>query len=88
MKRETANRRARNISSIILNEEEIFEFLKFIKNDYGNLLDSPLAQRRYERDKERELRIDEQLKGLYSSTLFVHQMSSFTTTTKYGVITN
>ncbi len=50
MKRETANRRARNISSIILNEEEIFEFLKFIKNDYGNLLDSPLAQRRYERD--------------------------------------
>ncbi|WP_150284441.1 hypothetical protein [Rummeliibacillus sp. TYF-LIM-RU47] len=50
-KRETANRRARNISSIILNKEEIFEFLKFIKNDYGNLLDSPLAQRRYERDK-------------------------------------
>lgn len=42
-KREATNRRARNISSIILNDEEIFKFLKFIKNDYGNLLDSPLA---------------------------------------------
>ncbi|GEL05509.1 tyrosine recombinase XerS [Rummeliibacillus stabekisii] len=62
-KRETANRRARNISSIILNEEEISEYLEFIKNDYGNLLDSPLAQRRFERDKERDIAINSLILG-------------------------
>lgn len=62
-KRKTANRRTRNISSILLNEEEISEYLEFNKNDHGYLIDSPLAQRGFERDKERDIAIISLIQG-------------------------
>lgn len=62
-KRETANRRARSISSVILNEDEINEYLEFIKNGYGEQLHSPLAKRRYERDSARDLAINSLILG-------------------------
>ena len=56
-KKETASRRAQKISSVILNEHEINEFLKFIEREYEAALESALARQRFKRDKERDLAI-------------------------------
>ncbi|MGF9977332.1 tyrosine recombinase XerS [Viridibacillus arvi] len=62
-KRETANRRARNISSVLLNEAELNEYLQFIKNGYGDQLTSSTTKLRYERDLERDLAINSLILG-------------------------
>lgn len=56
-KKETASRRAQKISSIILNEHEINDFLQFIEQKYETSLKSGLARQRFNRDKERDLAI-------------------------------
>ena len=56
-KKETASRRAQKISSVILNEHEINDFLQFIENAYEATLESALARQRFNRDKERDLAI-------------------------------
>lgn len=56
-KKETANRRAQKISSVILNEHEINDFLQFIEHAYEARLASGLARQRFNRDKERDLAI-------------------------------
>lgn len=56
-KKETANRRAQKISSVILNEHEINDFLQFIEHAYEATLESGLARQRFTRDKERDLAI-------------------------------
>lgn len=56
-KKETASRRAQKISSVILNEHEINDFLQFIEDEYETTLESALARQRFIRDKERDLAI-------------------------------
>ncbi|EIM08334.1 site-specific tyrosine recombinase XerS [Planococcus antarcticus DSM 14505] len=56
-KKETASRRAQKISSVILNEHEIHDFLQFIEQEYETTLTSGLARQRFNRDKERDLAI-------------------------------
>lgn len=56
-KKETASRRAQKISSVILNEHEINDFLQYIEQDYEATLGSGLARQRFNRDKERDLAI-------------------------------
>lgn len=56
-KKETASRRAQKISSVILNEHEINDFLQFIDEEYETTLTSGLARQRFNRDKERDLAI-------------------------------
>lgn len=56
-KKETASRRAQKISSVILNEQEINDFLQFIEQEYETTLTSGLARQRFNRDKERDLAI-------------------------------
>lgn len=56
-KKETASRRAQKISSVILNEHEINDFLQFIESEYETTLESALASQRFHRDKERDLAI-------------------------------
>lgn len=56
-KKETASRRAQKISSVILNEHEINDFLQFIEQEYEATLISGLARQRFNRDKERDLAI-------------------------------
>ena len=56
-KKETASRRAQKISSVILNEHEINDFLMFIEHAYEATLASGLARQRFNRDKERDLAI-------------------------------
>src|SRR5690606_11106200 len=56
-KKETASRRAQKISSVILNEHEINDFLQFIEHAYEVTLESGLARQRFNRDKERDLAI-------------------------------
>ncbi|WP_223643620.1 tyrosine recombinase XerS [Planococcus sp. 4-30] len=56
-KKETASRRAQKISSVILNEHEINDFLQFVEQDYKVTLESGLALQRFNRDKERDLAI-------------------------------
>ena len=56
-KKETANKRAKKISSVILNENEIAKFLDFIANDYINTLPTNIMKQRFQRDKERDLAI-------------------------------
>lgn len=56
-KKETASRRAQKISSVILNEQEINDFLQFIEQEYETSLTSGLARQRFNRDKERDLAI-------------------------------
>lgn len=56
-KKETASRRAQKISSVILNEHEINDFLQFIEQEYETTLKSGLARQRFNRDKERDLAI-------------------------------
>lgn len=56
-KKETASRRAQKISSVILNEHEISDFLHFVEQEYENTLESALARQRFNRDKERDLAI-------------------------------
>lgn len=53
--KETASRRAQKISSVILNEHEIYDFLEFIDQAYGTTLTSGLACQRFQRNKERDL---------------------------------
>lgn len=55
--KETASRRAQKISSVILNEHEINEFLQFVELEYEQTLQSALARQRFKRDKERDLAI-------------------------------
>ncbi|WP_338652438.1 tyrosine-type recombinase/integrase [Lysinibacillus sp. Y5S-8] len=62
-KGETANRRARDLNSIILNEDEISAYLKFIDNGYSETLESAEAKGRYERDKIRDLAINTLILG-------------------------
>lgn len=54
-KKETASRRAQKISSVILNEHEINDFLQFVEQEYEQTLQSALARQRFNRDKERDL---------------------------------
>lgn len=54
-KKETASRRAQKISSVILNEHEINDFLQFVEQEYEQTLQSVLARQRFNRDKERDL---------------------------------
>ena len=56
-KKETASRRAQKISSVILNEHEINDFLHFIELEYEATLESALARQRFNRDRERDLAI-------------------------------
>lgn len=56
-KKETASRRAQKISSVILNEHEINDFLQFIDLQYETTLTSGLARQRFRRDKERDMAI-------------------------------
>lgn len=56
-KKETASRRAQKISSVILNEQEIHEFLHFVEHDYEATLTSGISKQRFSRDKERDLAI-------------------------------
>jgi len=56
-KKETASRRAQKISSVILNEHEINDFLQFVEQEYETTLQSALARQRFNRDKERDLAI-------------------------------
>lgn len=56
-KKETASRRAQKISSVILNEHEIHDFLQFIEKEYETTLTTGLARQRFNRDKERDLAI-------------------------------
>ena len=56
-KKETASRRAQKISSVILNEHEINDFLQFIEQEYETTLKSGIARQRFNRDKERDLAI-------------------------------
>ncbi|AQQ55419.1 tyrosine recombinase XerS [Planococcus lenghuensis] len=56
-KKETASRRAQKISSVILNDQEIHEFLHFVEFEYEELLESAIAKQRFKRDKERDLAI-------------------------------
>lgn len=56
-KKETASRRAQKISSVILNEHEINDFLQFVEQEYEQTLQSTLARQRFTRDKERDLAI-------------------------------
>lgn len=56
-KKETASRRAQKISSVILNEHEINDFIEFIDQEYETTLTSGLARQRFNRDKERDLAI-------------------------------
>ncbi|MGL3067074.1 MULTISPECIES: tyrosine recombinase XerS [Planococcus] len=56
-KKETASRRAQKISSVILNEHEINDFLQFIEHGYEATLASGLSRQRFTRDKERDLAI-------------------------------
>lgn len=56
-KKETASRRAQKISSVILNEHEINDFLQFVEFEYEATLESALARQRFNRDKERDLAI-------------------------------
>ncbi|WP_408634143.1 tyrosine recombinase XerS [Planococcus lenghuensis] len=56
-KKETASRRAQKISSVILNEQEISEFLHFVEHEYEETLESNIAKQRFNRDKERDLAI-------------------------------
>ncbi|MDQ0427188.1 site-specific recombinase XerD [Planomicrobium stackebrandtii] len=56
-KKETASRRAQKISSVILNEHEINDFLQFIDQEYEITLTSGLALQRFNRDKDRDLAI-------------------------------
>ncbi len=62
-KGETASRRARDLNSIILNEDEISAYLKFIDNGYSETLESAEAKGRYERDKIRDLAINTLILG-------------------------
>lgn len=56
-KKESASRRAQKISSVILNNSEIQEFLDFIEHGYVETLTSEVSRSRYERDKEQDLAI-------------------------------
>lgn len=56
-KKETASRRAQKISSVILNEHEINDFLQFVEMEYEATLQSALARQRFNRDKERDLAV-------------------------------
>lgn len=56
-KKETASRRAQKISSVILNEHEINDFLQFVELEYEATLQSALARQRFNRDKERDLAV-------------------------------
>lgn len=56
-KKETASRRAQKISSVILNEHEINDFLQFVEQEYEQTLQSTLARQRFNRDKERDLAV-------------------------------
>ncbi|MBT2571067.1 hypothetical protein [Planococcus sp. ISL-110] len=53
-KKETASRRAQKISSVILNEHEINDFLQFIEHGYKADLENGLARQRFKRDNERD----------------------------------
>ncbi|RKJ72209.1 tyrosine recombinase XerS [Butyricicoccus sp. 1XD8-22] len=59
----TANHRARQISSVILNDDEITEFLHFIEHDYIHTLKSPQQIRSYERNALRDLAINSLMLG-------------------------
>lgn len=56
-KKETASRRAQKISSVILNDTEIHDFLHFVEHEYLDTLNSAIARSRFLRDKERDLAI-------------------------------
>ncbi|GKW46944.1 tyrosine recombinase XerS [Planococcus sp. NCCP-2050] len=56
-KKETASRRAQKISSVILNEHEITDFLQFLEEAYEATLENALARQRFNRDRERDLAI-------------------------------
>ncbi|WP_233569643.1 tyrosine recombinase XerS [Planomicrobium sp. Y74] len=56
-KKETASRRAQKISSVILNEHEINDFLQFVEMEYEATLQNALARQRFSRDKERDLAV-------------------------------
>ncbi|MEB2282398.1 tyrosine recombinase XerS [Lysinibacillus xylanilyticus] len=60
---ETASRRARDLNSVILNDDEISAYLKFIDNGYIETLESAEAKSRYERDKIRDLAINTLILG-------------------------
>lgn len=62
-KGETASRRARDLNSIILNDNEISAYLKFIDTGYSETLTSAEAKSRYERDKIRDLAINSLILG-------------------------
>lgn len=56
-KKETASRRAQKISSVILNEHEINDFLYFVEQEYEDTLKNAISCQRFNRDKERDLAI-------------------------------
>jgi site-specific recombinase XerD len=60
--KETANRRARKISSGLFKGEEIKEFLDFLKYEYENTL-TPHQKKYFQRDKERDIAIISLLLG-------------------------
>lgn len=62
-KRETANRRARSISSVILNDVEIRDYLHFIEFEYADTLESEQQKRSFKRDKLRDLAINDLILG-------------------------
>lgn len=62
-KRESANRRARAISSVILNNDEIKEYLDFIEHGYEATLVSDAQKRSYQRNKLRDLAINDLILG-------------------------
>ncbi|MFB7637665.1 tyrosine recombinase XerS [Peribacillus butanolivorans] len=71
---DTASRRAKKISSIILNDKEINEFLDYLKNGYENPL-SPHKKGSFLRDKERDIALISMMLG---SGVRVSEISSLT----------
>ncbi|AIY05394.1 site-specific tyrosine recombinase XerS [Planococcus sp. PAMC 21323] len=55
--KETASRRAQKISSVILNEHKINDFLQFVEQEYVGTFKNALSRQRFNRDKERDLAI-------------------------------
>ncbi len=60
---ETASRRARDLNAVILNDDEISSYLKFLANGYSETLTSAEAKSRYERDMIRDLAINSLMLG-------------------------
>lgn len=73
-KEETANRRAAAISSVILNDNEINNFLEYLKNEYGIKL-SKQKKTAFLRDKERDIAIISMVLG---SGVRVSEIASLT----------